>query len=287
MREYKTINITILVVSSLILTRCTSSYKDIKSSDIISYSTTKAGILGNQEETIKGETCDYYSDRESRNSAHVEYLSRHKRKQRRSYLVHILSIIEVKNYVLTNDLIKVTVNAHIKDVKIIKKDEYPEKNHICIGIEATVRPADIANQVGWVIRSGRYSENLPKEDSQKGDSSKYIYSISDYAEVDSERVIVRALCKKTTRIAFTGESLRDAINNPFLLPLAILTLGLNSFQVKWIFIKTLWFDSSNQPFYSVYDGHFQNCDYKHQVLQYSIRSPKPESPATLDYGIYS
>ena len=94
----------------------------------------------NASETIQGHYCYVYGDSESIKDARAIAKSLAIRNAIESYRVYVSSSTNVKDFKLTEDIVRVLSSGYLKNIKIINSSEGDRK--ICYGIRATVDPKE-------------------------------------------------------------------------------------------------------------------------------------------------
>jgi hypothetical protein len=98
-------------------------------------------------ENITGSACYRYSDNESINDARDIALSMAKRDALEKNAVFVSSTSTVQNMTLMNDLISSLTAGVLKNLRITKKTEDPNKKEVCRNITANVEPIEIKQRI--------------------------------------------------------------------------------------------------------------------------------------------
>jgi hypothetical protein len=93
-------------------------------------------------ETVNGDACYQYGDRESLLEAKTMVLGLAKQRAIESHRVFVESSTTVSNYQLTEDVIKSLSRASLRNMKILKEEQ--EGHKLCVAITAQLDPADVA-----------------------------------------------------------------------------------------------------------------------------------------------
>lgn len=93
-------------------------------------------------ETVNGDACYQYGDRESLLEAKTMALGLAKQRAIESHRVFVESSTTVSNYQLTEDVVKSLSRASLHNMKILKEEQ--EGRKMCVAITAQLDPADVA-----------------------------------------------------------------------------------------------------------------------------------------------
>lgn len=93
-------------------------------------------------ETVNGDACYQYGDRESLLEAKNMALGLAKQRAIESHRVFVESSTTVSNYQLTEDIIKSLSRASLRNMKILKEEQ--EGRKMCVAVTAQLDPADVA-----------------------------------------------------------------------------------------------------------------------------------------------
>ena len=113
-------------------------------------------------ETIKGNACYRFSDKESISAARHIALSMAKRDALEGYAVFVESSSGVENFSLKNDLITSVTAGLMRRIRIVKKTENFKKREVCRWITAEIRPIELKQKVVAKINAYRRGKaNIP------------------------------------------------------------------------------------------------------------------------------
>lgn len=141
-------------------------------------------------ETVQGHYCYTYGDKESLMEAKALTRTLAIRNAIESYRAHLTSTTNVKDFVLTNDIIQMISSGYMKNIEVIEHKE--EGRTICEMIQANVSPEVIENVIKREV--GRRTKKIEERGIDNNGYLKILSSYRNYSQyAHSVDVIVRAL----------------------------------------------------------------------------------------------
>ena len=122
-------------------------------------------------ETIQGRYCYTYGDSESIKDARAIAKSLAIRNAIESYRVYVSSSTNVKDFTLTEDMVRVLSSGYLKNIKIINSSE--EDRKICYEIRATVDPKAFDAALKKEIEKATKDEKKIESDKREEDAGEF------------------------------------------------------------------------------------------------------------------
>lgn len=151
-------------------------------------------------DTVSGEACYFYGDRETLNAARFVAISLAKRDSLERYSVFMEATVNVRGAELKNRIVTVVSGRAMREVVVADKGENPGERTVCRGIEARVEPAEVKALIAAVVGADKFRNAPPATGLPENENVRVIKVEEVSCPYDNETSCLRVVaeCRRNT-----------------------------------------------------------------------------------------